>query len=253
VDHPRRDHRLDGRRIIVGGASSGIGAAVAAACVTAGARTALFARRADRLQEVAAALVPSAYPIRVDLTDRAQVEGTVATAVDQLGGVDCLVNVAGLNRAGPFAEGDPEHWQEMLSTNVHAAMMLTHAVLPHLHQSGGGDVVTIGSAAATGDRSGTSAVYAATKAAVAVWGASLDAELAAQGVRVMTISPGTVRTEFATATPDDELRRVRAERFRRTGLDPDVVAAQVVHVLSQPRSVLVSQLVITPMPTSDER
>lgn len=238
---------LANRRIIVSGASSGIGAAVARHCARAGARTALLGRRAERLIDLSTSLGPDSVAIGVDLTDVEASAAAVTTAVGHLGGVDALINVAGLNRAGPFADGDPEHWREMLSTNVLAAMVLTRQVLPHLRRSGG-DVVTIGSAAATGDRSGTSSVYAATKAAVSVWGASLDAELAQDGIRVMTISPGTVRTDFAQATPDEGLRRQRAERFDRLGLDPDVVAAQVVHVLSQPRSVLVSHLVITPMP-----
>jgi NADP-dependent 3-hydroxy acid dehydrogenase YdfG len=241
--------RLSGRRIVVSGASSGIGAAIATACVRAGARTALLARRAERLEQLRSALAPSAVAIPTDVTDRAAVAAAVFTAAEQLGGIDALVNVAGLNRAGSFATGDAEHWREMLETNVLSAMTVTREVLPHLRAAGGGDVVSIGSAAAGGDRSGTSSVYAATKAAVAVWGASLDAELAGQGIRVMTVSPGTVRTDFADATPDEALRRRRAERFDRLGLDPDVVAAQVVHMLSQPRSVLISQLVITPMPT----
>lgn len=242
------DDRLAGRRIIVSGASSGIGAAVATACVHAGAATALLARREDRLQQLSSALAPSAVAIPTDVTDTAAVAASVARAADHLGGVDALVNVAGLNRAGPFATGDPVHWREMVETNVLAAMSVAHEVLPHLQAAGGGDIVTIGSVAAGGDRSGTSSVYAATKAAVSAWGASLDAELAVDGIRVMTISPGNVRTDFAEATPDAALRRRRAERFDQLGLDPNVVAAQVVHLLSQPRSVLISHLVITPMP-----
>lgn len=238
---------LVNRRIIVSGASSGIGAAVARQCARAGARTALLGRRAERLNALSASLGPDSVAIPVDITDVEASATAVTAAAGHLGGVDALINVAGLNRAAPFADGDPDHWREMLSTNVLAAMVLTRHAIPHLRQSRG-DVVTIGSAASTGDRGGTSSVYAATKAAVSVWGASIDAELAQEGIRVMTISPGTVRTAFADATPDGDLRRQRAERFDRLGLDPDAVAAQVLHVLSQPRSVLVSHLVVTPMP-----
>jgi clavulanate-9-aldehyde reducatase len=124
---------------------------------------------------------------------------------------------------------------------------MTRAVLPHLRRAGRGDVVSIGSVSARGDRSGMSSVYAATKAAVAVWGDALDAEVGGDGIRVVTISPGTVRTSFADGTPDPLLRARRAERFSRIGLEPRDVANQVVHVMSQPPHVLISELVIRPM------
>ena len=239
--------QLYGRRVVVTGASSGIGKATARAIVDAGGRVALLARRGEILEEIASDLGASAAVAEADVTDPTAVAGAVARAAEMLGGLDGLVNVAGLNRASRFQDSGPEDWREMLETNIFGAFVAAQAVTPHLLSAGAGDIVNVGSVSSRGDASGYSSVYAATKSALSTWSESLSTELEGQGVRVMLVLPGTVRTDLAQKTRDPELRRVRARRFLEQGLAPVDVANQVVHMLMQPRTVRVSEIVIRPV------
>lgn len=237
-----------GRRVLVTGASSGIGEATARALAGAGARVALVARRADRLDALAAEL-PGAVAVPADLTDDDAAAAAVDTAADRLGGLDALVNAAGVFDAGPVTSfpddpGDapapttPDQWRRMFELNVVALLVLTRAAAPHL--LGGANPVVVNVSSMSGRRVPTAAgaVYAATKHAVHAVSDGLRMELAPRGVRVATVAPGFTDTAILDAWPDGPLRDRFTERLATVGLDPAVVADAVLHVLCSPAQVV---------------
>jgi clavulanate-9-aldehyde reducatase len=235
---------LRDRRILVTGASAGIGAAVARASVEAGARVALLARRRDRLAEVAGPLGSAAVSVPCDITDGDAVRAAVNQAAERLGGLDGLVNSAGLFTVSPFLDTDPSAWRAMFDVNVLGLLPVTRAAVPYLRAAGTSSVVNLSSMSGRRVPRPETGVYAATKFAVHALGESLRMELAPDGVRVTTIAPGLVDTDITASWPDSE----EAERFRRRlrddGLPPDAVAAAVVHVLGAPPEVNVVEYAV---------
>ena len=234
------------RRIVVTGASSGIGAATARACAKAGARVLLLARRRDRLETLAEELNGAAVVIAADVRNESEVHRAVNEGSRQLGGLDGLVNAAGLNRAGRLAEGASTDWREMVETNLLGAITATHAVLPHFEEGGHADILNVSSMAAKRVLAPESAVYAATKAGLDAWSHALAQELGPKGIRVMVISPGMVRTEFATHTRNPTLRASKVSDLSSIGLDADVVAREIAHLLAQPPQVRIREMAIMP-------
>jgi NADP-dependent 3-hydroxy acid dehydrogenase YdfG len=235
---------LDGRRLLVTGASSGIGAATVRACAAAGARVAATARRGDRLEALAAETGCTAVP--ADLTDDRAARGAVSTVASALGGLDGLVNNAGVMCPGPVSEGRVEDWRAMFDLNVLALLVVTHAALPHLREAGRADIVNMSSQSGRRVASAAGGVYSGTKFAVHAISEGLRMELGEDGVRVTVISPGFVRSELLDAAADgpgtERLRTMQAE----VGLGPDAVANQVVHALAQPADVHLREIVIAP-------
>lgn len=235
--------RLDGRRVLVTGASSGIGAAVARAVVSAGGTVALLARRPEVLRDLAADLGGVSVP--ADVTDVQAVRGAVAAAVDGLGGLDVVVNSAGVMRPGTVEDGRPDDFRLMLEVNVLGLLHVTHVALPHLRRSGAGDVVNISSMSGRRIPSPTAGVYAGTKFAVHAISEGLRLELADQPVRVTTVAPGYVDTPIGDGVDGD-----RGEKFRHQvathGMSPDVVADLVVTALAAPREVELVEVAFLP-------
>jgi NADP-dependent 3-hydroxy acid dehydrogenase YdfG len=121
---------LDGRRVVVTGASSGIGAAIVRAAADAGARVGLLARRADRLTALAGEVGGAAAV--ADVTDATAVTAAVDELADGLGGIDAVVAAAGTMHLGAMGETDPERWREVFDVNVHGLLATARAALPHL-------------------------------------------------------------------------------------------------------------------------
>lgn len=224
---------LAGRRILVTGASSGIGAATTRALSIAGATVALTARDPERLAAVAADC-GDAPTVPMDVTDPAAVSAGVDEAADALGGLDGLVNSAGLAVPGGLRDGDPAAWAAMFDVNVLGLLAVTRAALPHLEQAPVADVVNVSSM--SGRRVGGAAlgVYAGTKHAVHAISQAMAMELAGSSVRITVVAPGYVDTPiFVGVDEADDYR----ERTAALGLAPEQVAAQVVHVVGQPAGV----------------
>ncbi|MEU8136030.1 SDR family NAD(P)-dependent oxidoreductase [Streptodolium elevatio] len=195
--------RFEGKRVLVTGASSGIGAATAVAFAREGATVGLAARRADRLAEVLAecrehapdsAGLPVALP--VDLADLDGIEAFAADAARQLGGVDVLVNNAGIPKRRRAAKLTPEDLREVMAVNFEAPVRLTAALLPGMLERGHGHVVNLSSMGVHMFSMGAGA-YAASKAAVELWTEALYLELAGSGVSAHLLVPGTTATEFS--------------------------------------------------------
>jgi NADP-dependent 3-hydroxy acid dehydrogenase YdfG len=239
-------HALPGRRILVTGASSGVGAATAAACVRAGARVALLARRADRIHGLAGDLGEAAVATPADVRDEDEVRRAVSQAAERLNGLDGVVNAAGINWAAPLADGTVAQWRDMLETNLLGAFTVTQAALPHLTTAGGADILTVSSMSGRRVLSPAMGVYAATKAGLSRWTEALWLEVADKGIRVMLLSPGLIATEFADRTVDPQQRAANRSRMAETGLDPAEVAAQIAYMLGQPRNVRLGDVTILP-------
>jgi NADP-dependent 3-hydroxy acid dehydrogenase YdfG len=180
--------------VVVTGASSGIGRAVAERFLDKGHRVALLARRAERFADLAGAFGPDRVrALAADVRDRSAVE----RAFDALDGIGVLVNNAGLSLGlGPLDEGDPDAWRTMLDTNIAGLLTCTRAALLRMRQAEAGHVINIGSLAAEYAFYGGN-VYAATKAFVHHLSANLRADIQGSGIRVTCVAPGMVRSEFA--------------------------------------------------------
>ena len=187
--------RLEGKVALVTGASSGIGEATAVALAAEGAKVALAARRQDRLEALERKLaraVPRRRRRPLDVTDEQACRDAVSATRDRLGGLDIVINNAGLMLLGPILDADTEDWRRMIHTNVLGLMYLTHAALPHLVGQGSGDIVNISSVAGRVARLG-SGVYNASKWGVNAFTESLRQEVTERGVRVSVVEPGSGR------------------------------------------------------------
>jgi NADP-dependent 3-hydroxy acid dehydrogenase YdfG len=239
---------LTGRRIAVTGASSGIGAATAVACARAGAAVALAARRAGRLAEVAERITAAggtAFARATDITDEDEARAFVDEAADALGGLDGLVNNAGVMLLGPVAEAPTEEWRRMIAVNQLGLLYCTHAALPRLLEAEIADVVNVSSTAGRIARAG-SAVYAMTKFGVGAFSEALRQEVTGRGVRVTLVEPGVVATELTTHMRPEILAAASRRFAGVTPLDPDDIARAVVFALSQPPGVSVNEVLVRP-------
>lgn len=237
--------KLAGKTVLVTGASSGIGEATALALSAAGADLAVGARRADRLATLADKAPGEVLPLNLDVTDQQSVQAAAAATVEHFGGLDVLVNNAGVMLSGPIAGADTTEWTRMVETNLLGSMYAVHAALPHLLKSKG----TVLQVSSTSGRiaSAGGAVYAATKFGVNAFSEALRQEVTAQGVRVVIVEPGFVSTELADHISDPATRAAAQQMAAsmRT-LQPEDIANAVVYALTQPEHVAVNEILIRP-------
>ena len=239
---------------VVTGASTGIGAATAHALARAGMAVMLGARRTEALAAVRDAIRAAggqADVLPTDVRDPAQVEALVDAAVARFGRLDAVVGNAGVGVLRPIAEGSVEEWKAVLETNLIGTMVLCRAALRHFLPQRRGDILLMGSAAATGAWPYFGA-YAASKAGVLALARTLRAEVASQGVRVMTIDIHNVGgTDFAAGL-DPALLPGAIQRWVELGMlnprartiTPDDVARAVVFQLTQSHAASVHDLSI---------
>ncbi len=242
--------KLQGKVALVTGASSGIGAATALALAGEGAKVAIGARRTDRLAEVEQQIRDSGgevFSAELDVTDPAQIARFVAAAEQALGPVDILVNNAGLARGtGTMADGDPDGgWREMIETNVLGLMHMTSAVLPGMIARGGGHIVNMGSIAGHQgyERGGG---YCASKFAVRGVTQTLRQELYSKNVRVSTVDPGMVETEFSLVRFDGDEAKASALYADMDPLIGADIAECIRWVVTLPPHVNIDEIVVKP-------
>ncbi|HEY3006146.1 MAG TPA: SDR family oxidoreductase [Kribbellaceae bacterium] len=184
--------------VLVTGASSGFGAAIARRFAADGARVVAAARRTGRLKELAAELGDNVLPVELDVRDDDAVAGFVGDLPAEFAAIDVLVNNAGLALGlQPAHRAELDDWDRMLDTNCKGLVHVTRAVLPGMVERGRGHVVNLGSVAGTFPYPGGN-VYGATKAFVHQFSLNLRSDLHGTGVRVTSIEPGMADTEFST-------------------------------------------------------
>src|SRR3954471_20142668 len=239
---------LQGRTVAITGASSGIGEATALACAEAGAAVALAARRADRIEALAKRIEDDggrAVALPTDVADERQARAFVEHAYEQLGGLDVLVNNAGVMLLGPIPGADTEEWRRMIDANVYGVLYCTHAALPVMLQNGSGHIVNVSSVAGRFARAG-SGVYNLTKWGVNAFSEALRQEVTAQGIRITVIEPGAVATELPGHNRP-EVQQVMQQAFE--GVEPleaDDIARAIVYALASPQNVSVNEILIRP-------
>jgi clavulanate-9-aldehyde reducatase len=241
---------LDGRVAVVTGASSGIGEATAEALAREGATVAVAARRLDRLEELAKRISDEggrAETFEVDVADEDQARGLILDSEEKLGGLDILINNAGLMLLGPVQGADTEEWRRMVDVNCLGLLYCTHAALPVMQQRGGGHIVNVSSVAGRQADLG-SAVYNMTKWGVVGFSEALRQEALHSNVRVTVVEPGFVATELHG---HNELPVVveGVEKMRsQIGdvLEAEDIADAITYVVTRPERVDVNEILIRP-------
>jgi clavulanate-9-aldehyde reducatase len=241
------DQPLAGRVAAVTGASSGIGAATATALSRAGATVALAARRRDRLEELAGRLEGPSSIHEVDVADEQQARSFIESAHAEHGGLHALVNNAGLMLLGAVHGADTAGWRRMLDVNLWGLLVCTHAALPLIAQSGGGDIVNVSSVAGRRADAGA-AVYNMTKFGVHAFSEALRQEALHAGIRVTTVAPGFVETELQGHNTNPLVRRATERAREQIGevLKPEDIANEIVHTVTLPSHVCVNEVVVRP-------
>jgi NADP-dependent 3-hydroxy acid dehydrogenase YdfG len=241
------DGPLTGRVAAITGASSGIGDATATALSRAGATVALAARRRDRLEALAENLEGPASVHEVDLADEGSTRGFVEAAQAEHGGLHILVNNAGVMLLGPVAGADVSEWRRMLDVNLWGLLVCTHAALPLIEASGGGDIVNVSSVAGIRANAGA-AVYNMTKFGVHGFSEALRQEALHSGIRVTTVAPGFVETELQGHNRNPVVRQSLNKAREQIGevLSAGDIADAVLYAVSRPAHVCVNEVVVRP-------
>jgi 2-keto-3-deoxy-L-fuconate dehydrogenase len=221
---------FDGRKALVTGGASGIGAAIAARLTAAGAKVAVLDVNTDALPD-------GVVGVKADVTDDASVRAAVSSAIDQLGGLDILINNAGVGAQGGVEDNDDQEWHRVFDINVVGMVRVTRAALPALRASDAGAIVNTSSIAATAGIP-QRALYSATKGAVLSLTQAMAADLLPEGIRVNAVNPGTADTPWIgrllSKAPDPAAERVALEARQPHGrlVAADEVAQAVCYLAS---------------------
>ncbi len=238
-----------GKVVLITGASSGIGAAIASELGAAGAKVVLGARRTDRLHALAGEIRKNGGEVftrRLDVTDRDDVSAFADAARATFGRVDVIVNNAGIMPLSPMASLKVDEWDRMIDVNIKGVLYGIAAVLPEMTERGAGHIINIASIGALSVVP-TAAVYCASKYAVRAISDGLRQEN--NKIRVTCIYPGVVESELAdTITDPTAAEAMRA--YRAIALKPDAIARAVRYAIAQPDDVNVSDIVVRPTASS---
>jgi len=245
---------LDGTVALVTGASSGIGEATARALAVAGASVALVARRADRLNKLAADIAADggrAIVSETDVTDPAQARAAIEDTVRKLGRLDTVINNAGVMLLGPIEGAPVEEWERMVHLNLLGLLYVAHAALPHLLKTAEqaprhvADIVNISSVAGRVARRG-SGVYNLTKFGVGAFSESLRQEVTGRHVRVSLVEPGAVETEL-TSHLRPEIKEQTAKRLANIErMHAEDISDAIMYIVTRSRRVAVNEMLIRP-------
>ncbi len=237
---------LRNKIVLVTGASSGIGESCARRFAKVGARLILAARRLDRLKKIAEKLGADCHLLNLDVQNREEVEESISALPADWSAIDILVNNAGLSRnLAKLHEGNIDGWEDMINTNIKGLLYVSRAVIPGMVKRGSGHVINIGSIAGR-EVYPNGNVYCATKHAVDALTKGMRIDLVESPVRVTTVDPGLVETEFSQVRfyGDKERASTVYQGFKPlTGAD---VAESVVWAASQPQHVTIAEILILP-------
>lgn len=232
------------RIAVITGASSGIGEATARALHAAGDAVVLLARRADRIQALAAELGERAIAIEADVTDRDSLVAAAEQVQTELGGADILVNNAGVMLLGPFSAEQRDDYRQMIEVNLLGAITTTEVFLDQLKAGGAGDIVNLSSVAGRTARVGNG-VYAATKWGINGWSESLRQEVLPD-VRVTLIEPGVVATELPSHITHAQTKQAIGEMYGKATVTPEDIAEVIAFAVGRPRHLAINEILLRP-------
>lgn len=239
---------IDGKVIVITGASSGLGEAAARLLSARGARVVLGARRTDRLQQLADELNrpgQRAIAVATDVTVRAQVERLVDTAVQTFGRIDVMVNNAGLMPLAPIERLAVGDWDRMIDVNLKGVLYGIAAALPHMQRQMSGQFVNVSSVAGHKVML-NGAVYSATKHAVRALSEGLRQETKAWNIRTTIVSPGAVDTELQGSVTEPDIARGMRDFYQAVAIPADAFARAVAFAIEQPEDMDVNEILFRP-------
>lgn len=237
---------LQGKVVVITGASSGIGEATARLLASLGARVVLGARRVERLETLVAELKQSGYSAEfqaVDVTRRDDVQAFIDFAVERFGRVDVIVNNAGVMPLSKLERLKVEEWDRMIDVNIRGVLHGIAAGLPLMQAQRSGQFINMASIGAYGV-SPTAAVYCATKFAVRAISEGLRQEVGGD-IRVTLISPGVTESDLAESISDAG-GRAEMREFRKIAIPAVAIARAIAYAIDQPAEVDVSELIVRP-------
>lgn len=237
---------IEGKVILITGASSGIGEATARLLASRGAKVVLGARRTERLEKIAGDIRGSGGSAEfraLDVTDRQDVQDFIDFTVTRFGRVDVLVNNAGVMPLSKLEALKVDEWDRMIDVNIRGVLHGIAATLPLMQTQRAGQIINIASIGAYAV-SPTAAVYCATKYAVRAISEGLRQEVGGD-IRVTVIAPGVTESELAESISDEGGRAEMAE-FRKIAIPADAIARAIAYAVEQPAEVDVSELIVRP-------
>ncbi len=238
---------IEGKVVVITGASSGLGEATARLLSAQGAHVALGARRLDRIQTLADGLKArggKALALATDVTQPNQVKGLVDAAVQAFGRVDVMINNAGLMPLSPFERLKIDDWDRMIDVNIKGVLYGIAAALPYMKQQKAGHFINVSSVAGHKVRPGNS-VYAATKHAVLALSEGLRMEVKPYNIRTTVISPGAVATELPNSVTERDVAEIVRKSYE-AAIPAESFARAVAFAISQPEDVDVNEIVFRP-------
>ena len=239
---------MEGKVVVITGASSGLGEATARLLSAEGATVVLGARRADRLQSLANELTDKggkALAVATDVTHCDEVKKLVDTAVQTFGRVDVMLNNAGLMQQSPLERLKIDEWDRMIDINIKGVLYGIAAALPHMKQQKSGHIINVSSVA--GHKvTPLGAVYCATKHAVRALSEGLRVEVKPYNIRTTVISPGAVATELPDAITEPEVAANMRKFYDAFAIPADSFARAVAFAMSQPDEVDVNEILFRP-------
>jgi NADP-dependent 3-hydroxy acid dehydrogenase YdfG len=241
------ENNIKGKVIIITGASSGIGEAVAKHLTSLGALVSLAARRKENLDKLVKEIKASggqAISFVTDVTKREQVEALVKGTVDAFGRLDVMFNNAGLMPLSRLENLHFDEWEKMIDTNIKGVLYGIGAALPVFKEQMSGHFINVSSVA--GHRVGPgAAVYSATKFAVRAISEGLRQEVKPYNIRTTIISPGAIKTELPDTITDDKIRGA-LQNVLDVAISPDSIARAVAYVVEQPEDYDVNEIILRP-------
>lgn len=239
---------IEGKVVVITGASSGLGEAAARMLSAEGATVVLGARRADRIQSLADELKKNggkALALTTDVTDAVQVKKLVDTAVEIFGRVDVIINNAGLMPHSPLERLKIDDWNQMIDVNIKGVLYGIAAALPHMKTQKAGQIINVSSVAGHKVNPG-GAVYSATKYAVRAISEGLRQEVKPYNIRTTVISPGAVATELPNSATEPDVAAGLKKFYDEMAIPADSFARAVVFAMSQPEEVDVNEILFRP-------
>lgn len=239
---------IEGKIVVITGASSGLGEAAARLLSAEGATLVLGARRVDRIQSLADELIASggkALAVETDVTNSDQVKALVDAAVKTYGRIDVIINNAGLMPQSLLERVKIDEWDRMIDVNIKGVLYGIAAALPYMTEQKSGHIINVSSVAGHKVRPG-STVYAATKHAVRAISEGLRQEVKPYNIRTTIISPGAVATELPTTITDTETAERINKFYEEVAIPADSFARTVVFAMSQPDDVDINEILFRP-------
>lgn len=239
---------IQGKVVVITGASSGLGEAAARALAQQGAAVVLGARRVERITALADAITADggrALAIATDVTDREQLQRLVDAAVERYGRIDVIINNAGLMPQSLLEHRKIDEWDRMIDVNIKGVLYGIAAALPYMQEQKSGHIINVSSVAGHKVRPGSS-VYAATKHAIRALSEGLRQEVKPYNIRTTIISPGAVATELPNTITDPTIAKNTRALYDDIAIPADSFARTVVFAMSQPDDVDINEILFRP-------